>query len=129
MFGHDWEPVTGTVSKRLDNGHFWNKGQAQTSPSYVYAVEATLPDGSTRTEELDDYIGTRQITLTKGQPVALLYDKRGTSLKWNKDDPDLQAARGIVDLDEFRGADGKTPSKEELMELAKRTPPDGPSET
>jgi hypothetical protein len=121
MFGHDWEKVTGKVVERLDVKQ-WNRGEEQISPSYKYVVEATLPDGSTRSEELYDYIGTRQFSLTKGQQVALLYDKRG-ALKWDEDDPDLKVARGIVDLDQFRNADGKTMDSEELMELAKRTPP------
>jgi hypothetical protein len=121
MFGHDWEKVTGKVVERRDADHQWNKGQEQISPSYKYVVEATLPDGSTRSEELYDYIGTRQFSLTKGQQVALLYDKHG-ALKWDKDDPDLKVARGIVDLDQFRNADGKTMDSEELLELAKRTP-------
>ena len=120
MFGHDWEKVTGKVVERRDADHQWNKGQEQISPSYKYVVEATLPDGSTRTEELYDHIGTRQFSLTKGQQVALLCNKHG-ALKWDEDDPDLKAARGIVDLDEFRNADGKVMDSEELMELAKRT--------
>jgi hypothetical protein len=122
MFGHDWEKATGKVVERRDADHRWNKGQDQISPSYTYVVEATLPDGSTRREELDDYIGTRQFSLTKGRQVALLYDKHG-ALKWDEDDPDLKVARGIVDLDEFRNADGKVMDSAELMELAKRTPP------
>jgi hypothetical protein len=121
MFGHDWEKVTGKVVQRRDADHQWNKGQEQISPSYKYVVEATLPDGSTRTQELYDYIGTRQFSLTKGQLVALLYDKRG-ALKWDADDSDLKSARGLVDLNEFRDADGKVMDGEELMELAKRTP-------
>ena len=121
MFGHDWEKVTGKVVERRDADHQWNKGQEQISLSYKYVVEATLPDGSTRTEELYDYIGTRQFSLTKGQQVALLYDKHG-ALKWDGDDPDLKSARGIVDLDEFRNADGRVMDSEELIELAKRTP-------
>jgi hypothetical protein len=55
---------------------------------------------------LDYYIGTRQFSLTRGRSVALLYDKHG-ALKWDADDPDLRAARGIVALDQFRGADGE----------------------
>jgi hypothetical protein len=126
MFGHDWEKVTGKVVERRDADHQWNKGQEQISPSYKYVVEATLPDGSTRSEELSDYIGTRQFSLTKGRQVALLYDKHG-ALKWDEDDPDLKAARGIVDLDEFRNADGKVMDSEELIDLAKRTPAPGPT--
>jgi hypothetical protein len=128
MFGHDWEKVTGKVVERRDADHQWNKGQEQISPSYKYVVEATLPDGSTQTQELYDYIGTRQFSLRKGQQVALLYDKHDT-LKWDQDDPGLKAARGIVDLDEFRNADGKVMDSEELMELAKRTPATGSPES
>jgi hypothetical protein len=120
MFGHDWEKVTGKVVERRDVKQ-WNRGEEQISPSYKCVVEATLPAGSTRSEELYDSIGTRQFSLTKGQQVALLYDKHG-ALKWDKDDPDLKAARGIVDLDEFRNAEGKVMDSEELIELAKRTP-------
>ena len=78
MLGHDWEKVTGKVVERHGIKQ-WNKGDSQISPSFKYVVEATLPDGSSRSEELDDYIGTRQFSLTNGRQVALLYDKHGRS--------------------------------------------------
>jgi hypothetical protein len=89
-------------------------------------VEATIPGAEPCREELDGVIGTRAIRLDVGDQVALLYNARKRSIKWDKDDRDLQERRGIADLDSpefdaFRDSNGKV-DRDKLLQSVLHPP-------
>jgi hypothetical protein len=95
MFGRDWEPVVGTVVDKQYRGSRRYGSGPLSSPSYKYVVEVSFPDGETLRQELDDFIGTRALSVEPGARVALLCHGKHRSLKWDESDALLKVARGI----------------------------------
>jgi hypothetical protein len=95
MFGRDWEPVVGTVVDKQYRGSRRYGSGPESSPSYKYVVEVSFPDGETLRQELDDFIGTRALSVQPGARVALLCHGKHRSLKWDDSDALLKVARGI----------------------------------